>query len=65
MCFSDALVLDFGRDVPLGENRKCVVHVRNASAIAAPFSVGVTSFGAKPPTPPDGRPEDAHAQSKK
>ena len=54
---SEDLLLDFGSDVPLGANKKCYVYVKNNSAITAPFRLNVEHFYAKPPTPPDGRPD--------
>ena len=57
-------MLDFGSDVPIGENRKCYVYIKNNSAITAPFSINVKHFYAKPPTPPDGRP-DVYMPSKR
>ena len=62
--FSENLLLDFGSDVPIGENRKCYVYIKNNSAITAPFSIHIEHFYAKPPTPPDGRP-DAYMPSKR
>ena len=51
--FCDDLLLDFG-SVELGSTGKLYLHVRNESAITAPYTVSVDYFMAKPPTPPPG-----------
>lgn len=49
--FSNDLHLDFG-EVALGSTGRLFLHIRNESAIAAPYTVGVEHFIARPPTPP-------------
>lgn len=49
--FSDDLHLDFG-EVKIGSVSKLYLHIRNESAITAPYSISVEYFSAKPPTPP-------------
>uniref|UniRef100_A0A8W8MX88 Deleted in lung and esophageal cancer protein 1 n=1 Tax=Magallana gigas TaxID=29159 RepID=A0A8W8MX88_MAGGI len=49
--FSNDLHLDFG-EVALGSTGRLYLHIRNESAIAAPYTVGVEHFIARPPTPP-------------
>ena len=40
----------------LGSTGRLYLHVRNESAITAPYTVSVDYFMAKPPTPPPGPP---------
>lgn len=49
--FTNDLHLDFG-EVSLGTTGTLYLHIRNESAIAAPYTVGVEHFIARPPTPP-------------
>ncbi|XP_061179869.1 deleted in lung and esophageal cancer protein 1-like isoform X2 [Saccostrea echinata] len=49
--FSADLHLDFG-EVEVGSTSKLYLHIRNESAIMAPYTVAIEYFSAKPPTPP-------------
>lgn len=51
------LLLDFGSDVALSETPMRRLHIKNNTAISAPFSINMEYFYAKPPTPPDRKPD--------
>ncbi|KAK3108686.1 hypothetical protein FSP39_013370 [Pinctada imbricata] len=52
--FQDDLSLDYG-EVELGKMPKIYLHLRNESAIVAPYTLNMDLFNAKPPTPPPGK----------
>ncbi|XP_013414779.1 deleted in lung and esophageal cancer protein 1 [Lingula anatina] len=53
---TDGLSLNYGDDVQLGDTPRRYVFMKNNSAIAAPYSIHMDYFVARPPTPPtDGK----------